>query len=361
MDATIDIYKEIGEYYDFWTGENMLYGFKDLVNEMSSLEPNSNLKLRINSYGGSVLDGLSIYNSIKGHKGSTTAEIVGYAMSISSVIPLACDTVKMASNAWYVIHEARVNDLPGEFESQDLKDLGDVIEQHNQNIAEIYASKMGVSKKDARAMMVGETWLTAKEAKAKGLIDEVIKGVDVMAKVDISDFKNIPDAAIQAINNSKKNTIQMKSENTILAAFGLSEDEITNKDYSKIKNVIARLDDIKNVADRLEEIEDTQSKTVDTLEESIETKVSEVKAELTEAIQTATDLSEDSESALAMELKALKTENAELKEKIKNQDTAIAEGLTNVKTQQNQFVNSMNEKPFGQKVQEQIKLARKTN
>src|SRR5512146_1553217 len=49
--------------------------------------------IKINSEGGSVKEGLGIYNAIKDRRADISAKVTGYALSIASVFPLAASKV----------------------------------------------------------------------------------------------------------------------------------------------------------------------------------------------------------------------------------------------------------------------------
>src|SRR5690606_61441 len=74
----------------------------DFVRELNALK-NEQITIRINSVGGSVPDGLAIYNAIKRHPSKVTIAIDGMAMSIASLIAMAGES-HMASNAMLMIH-----------------------------------------------------------------------------------------------------------------------------------------------------------------------------------------------------------------------------------------------------------------
>src|SRR3990170_2607610 len=108
--AEILIYGDIGES---WYGDSVLA--KDFVQELMALDADE-ITVRINSFGGSVSDGIPIYNAIKRHKAATTVVIDGdaadealagiFVNSIVTAIPLAAsfDRTTVA---------ARVKSLPG--------------------------------------------------------------------------------------------------------------------------------------------------------------------------------------------------------------------------------------------------------
>ena len=81
--AEIFVYGDIGES---WWGETVTAA--DFVKEVSALDVDE-ITVRINSYGGSVTDGLAIYNALKRHKARVTTAIDGAAYSIASPIARA--------------------------------------------------------------------------------------------------------------------------------------------------------------------------------------------------------------------------------------------------------------------------------
>jgi ATP-dependent protease ClpP protease subunit len=96
--AEIHIYGDIGE--SWW---NETVSARDFVAEIAELDVDA-ITVRINSIGGSVPDGLAIYNAIRRHKAIVTTEIDGMAFSIASLIAMAGDKVHMAANAMLMIH-----------------------------------------------------------------------------------------------------------------------------------------------------------------------------------------------------------------------------------------------------------------
>ena len=78
---------------------------KAFLDELKALGPVAELTVRINSPGGSVFDGVAIYNALKRHDGAVTVWIDGIAASIASMIAMAGDEVVMPENAMLVLHD----------------------------------------------------------------------------------------------------------------------------------------------------------------------------------------------------------------------------------------------------------------
>ena len=189
--AEIWIYEQIGE--DFWTGGGVTA--KSFQKELAGIKA-SQIDLHINSPGGEVFDGITIYNLIKQHPANVTAHIDGLAASIASVIALAGDTVIMAENALFMIHN------PWGFamgDASEMRKTADLLDKIGGSLVTAYASKSGKSDDEISALMDAETWMTAQEAKDAGFIDEISEQMDLAAcakflpAMQKAKFKNIPE------------------------------------------------------------------------------------------------------------------------------------------------------------------------
>lgn len=142
---------------------------KEFRNALNEVPEGQKIKLRINSEGGSVQEGLGIYNAIKERSDDITACITGYALSIASVFPLAAGKVVSPKSAIWMMHEAWC-DGPGNKHDK-LRDAT-MLEAHDEALVDIYAEETGKSKKDIRDAMEKETWIRGKDAVEFGLADE---------------------------------------------------------------------------------------------------------------------------------------------------------------------------------------------
>ena len=172
--ATIQIFDQIGED---WFGGGGLSGkqFSDVLNEVG----NGPLLVEINSPGGNVWDGLSIYNQLRGRRAPVTTRVVGIAASIASIIALAGDKVEMADAALMMIHDPSGM---ASGTSEDMRKMADALDQHAEVLVGVYAKKTGRSPESIRAAMKAETWFTTPEAIAFGLVDKPIKQLAMAAK-----------------------------------------------------------------------------------------------------------------------------------------------------------------------------------
>ncbi|MFP3979162.1 ClpP-like prohead protease/major capsid protein fusion protein [Marinobacter sp. KMM 10035] len=173
----IFIYGDIGDSWDDESTEAATF-----VKELAALKTDA-ITLRINSPGGSVTDGLAIYNALKRHPATVTTEIDGLAASISSLIAMAGDTVNMASNALFMVH-APWGGAYGN--STDLRDMADVMDKFASAMAAGYADGTGKDATEFMAMMADgkDHWFTAAEAEAAGYVNQVTEALPIAASIE---------------------------------------------------------------------------------------------------------------------------------------------------------------------------------
>lgn len=140
------------------------------------------INLSINSPGGSVFDGLAIYNSLRGIGKPVNVTILGIAASMASVVAMAGTTISMPSNAMVMVHNA-ISGMYGD--AEDLRDQADVLDKIDNSIVGIYVARTGKSEEDVRALMANDTFMSAAEALDAGFITAMTDEVKVTASFDI--------------------------------------------------------------------------------------------------------------------------------------------------------------------------------
>jgi ATP-dependent Clp endopeptidase proteolytic subunit ClpP len=190
--ADVYLYDVIG---DSWTGNDAATVVKDIVAIKAA-----RINLHINSPGGSVFDGVAIYNTLKNHSAKVTTHIDGLAASIASIIALAGDEIIIAQNAMMMIHNPWTMAWG---ESKDLRKQADVLDQVKETLLNTYVAKTGKDRDTVSADMDAELWLTADEAKEYGLADTIGGAMKAAAQVrpevaQAFGFRNPPAALVAA-------------------------------------------------------------------------------------------------------------------------------------------------------------------
>lgn len=192
---------------------------QEFINKLDSVE-SKKIIVKVNSMGGEVFAGFSIYNSLRGHKADIEVIVEGMAGSVASVIAMAGDTIKMSKTAAIMIHNPWTSGARGE--SKDLRSRADALDKMKEMALEAYLTKAKISKEEISKMMDETVYLTADEALEKGFITEIIDygaGVVIedgeilntgIEKFQMSAFKDFPKEKF--LNIKTKEEKQKKQE-----------------------------------------------------------------------------------------------------------------------------------------------------
>lgn len=199
-EAEIFIYGSIGD--NPW--DDSAISEKDIASELRKMPKSiKNISLRVNSGGGSVFSGTTIYELLKAHPAKVTAYVEGLAASIASVIIMAADEIVMGEGAMLMLHRPLVGVYGNAGELEKMIDVLDKIESQMTNI---YAKRMSVSRSEISKILAEETWFTAEEAIDIGLADRTFDSGEAVY------------VAASMIENCKwmKNKPKMKSRDSLV-------------------------------------------------------------------------------------------------------------------------------------------------
>lgn len=169
------VYGDIGD--SMWAE----VGASDFARQLQEVQT-PKLRVRINSIGGNVFAGLSIYNNLRAwatRGGDVEVRIDGLAASIASVVAMAGKTIVMPANAMMMVHRPWVA-MSGN--SDDLRKTAETLDKLIDNFAAIYSARTGQSDQMVRDLMNNETWLDAQSAKGLGFAD-IVEPEDIEASL----------------------------------------------------------------------------------------------------------------------------------------------------------------------------------
>jgi len=226
---------------------------KDFLAEVKRYK-GQHIHLRINSVGGSVIEGAAIYNSLRRHKGGLTVHVDGLAASMASVIAMAGEEVYIADNAMLMIHNPWSMTMG---DANDLRKEADILDKLKNTLVNAYARKTGMETEDIAAMMDEETWLNSTQAVAMGFADEIEDGIEAAASVTPASAR----ARFDNFSNSMRKTKTIKAEEAAAevvapveapvideVAVDISEEVMTAELQAKVDALQADLD-AKNAAE----------------------------------------------------------------------------------------------------------------
>ena len=207
--TVIEIYDEIGNY-----GVTA----KDFLNKLNGVAT-PKILIKLHSPGGSVLDGLAIYNALRAHTSEVYVSVIGYAASMASIIALAADSPQhlfMSENAYLMFHrptmagmntdelKAYLDEAQTWFKSYVPQVESDIalMRSMEEMFIRMYSSFSNWDEQTAKQKMYATTWLTAQDAVEAGFVDagnvtEPVKlaanaTADLITRFGFYGYNNIP-------------------------------------------------------------------------------------------------------------------------------------------------------------------------
>ena len=140
---------------------------------LESEDPNKDIQLYINSPGGSVSAGLAIYDTMHYVKCDVSTICMGMAASMGAFLLAGGAKGKRFAlpNAEVMIHQPSGG---AQGQATDIKIVADKILQTKKMLNEMLAANTGQPYEVIAADTERDNWMTAEEAKAYGLIDEIV-------------------------------------------------------------------------------------------------------------------------------------------------------------------------------------------
>lgn len=217
--------------------------FRDALKSLGDVK---NINLHINSPGGSVFEGIAIYNMLKQNSAHINVYVDGLAASIASVIAMSGDAIFMPSNSMMMIHNPWTMAVGN---ANELRKQADDLDQITKSSVQTYLAKAGdkLDEDTLKQLMNDETWLTAQEAVDYGLADEVMEPNKAAASINKSfaqRYKHVPEQLIKdEAKQQKKPTLSKETlaqirENAEDIASALSSS--LNEQKEEIKNGFIR-------------------------------------------------------------------------------------------------------------------------
>lgn len=192
------------DWIDSWFGTGQdatdAYSLKDALSAVDT----PNLTVRINSYGGSVSEGLAIYSLLSEFKGHLKTIVDGFACSAASVIFMAGQERVVPENGLLMIHNAWTE---AKGDSNAMKKVAEDLEKITQPSLDIYTSKTNLSEEEIKEKMDRQEWITSKEAYEWGFSTTQIRKDNTMQSLEADYVYNLV-----MKNKELQNTIEEKAK-----------------------------------------------------------------------------------------------------------------------------------------------------
>jgi ATP-dependent Clp protease, protease subunit len=186
-DLVLEMYDVIGA--DFF-GEGITA--QSVSDALANAGVFNSVTCRINSPGGDLFEGVSIYNVLKSSGKPVNVIVDGMAASAASLIAMAGDKVTMGTGTLMMIHRAMA--MTAGF-ADDMRKMAETLDKVSDSAADLYVAKTGLKKDEILSMMAEETWLSAQDCVDKGFANAVSQDeAKISNAFDLSVFKNTPEA-----------------------------------------------------------------------------------------------------------------------------------------------------------------------
>lgn len=181
--------------------------------------------VNINSPGGLMFEGITIYNLLKNHRGAVKVNILGIAASAASVIAMAGDEIVMNPGAQMMIHNPMAC-VCGDY--RDMEHGVSTLKGFRDSAIEVYENRTALGAARIRKLMDDETFMTAKQAVDQGFATAV---QDIPTREEKRDGKKV---------SGKAKAVKALDVSLALAGFSRKERAVI---FKQIGTVTSETDD----------------------------------------------------------------------------------------------------------------------
>lgn len=235
--------------------------------ELAELGDVPEIVVRINSGGGDVFAANAIFTRLKDHSAKITVKVDGWAASAATIIAMAGDTIKIARNGVFMIHDPSMT-VWDSYTAEEFDKLAAELRVIKNSIVNTYAMKTGKESEDISKMMSEERWWTGDEAVNEGFCDELLfetvntvienqeKIVVNSVPIDMSKYKTSPNIQNLVIGSQKdsftnkpkkeEKTVEPKNITTIEALKNTYPDLVATIENNAKAEERQRIKDIKD-------------------------------------------------------------------------------------------------------------------
>lgn len=255
---TLNIHAAIGE--SCWKSddreEGMVKDVEDLQKILNQNKNASRIDIYINSPGGSVSEGIAIYNILKRTRSYKRVFIDGFACSIASVIAMAGNSISMPKSSMQMIHNAWTLTAGN---ASELRKAADDLDKINEVVVNAYMSKFKGTEEELRALLDNESYLTAEECLEYGLCTKIVEdnentqedvnsGIEATTNLfenKLNKLVSIKNAIKELDAETVKPETVKETKNVETVKDGETVKETKNANVAKVNEIKAKVDEVK--------------------------------------------------------------------------------------------------------------------
>ena len=323
--------------YDWWAGRQGTTA--DMVRNFLAKKEGEEVNIAVSSPGGSVADGLEIYQAIKDH-GKCNIYIIGMTASAATFLCMGAKSVYMVEGSLILIHNSST--IVSEWCAVNKGQLDQIIAKYQKEradldtidkvIASLYANRCGKKVEDCLAKMDKAAWLTAQDALEFGIIDDICKDDSCKKKRcnysnDIFKSYGLPPFPQDQVTDEMGNPSASLIEKTVAAVKAIFNKQSNHQNSDTMVNIFNHIMGVLTVTDGLptndkDEVVLTQAQT-----KLIDDKLAELNKQI-EDLNSGKQSDASKIEQLQNELNETKTKLEESEEKVKNLQAAPGAGTS---------------------------------
>ena len=323
--------------YDWWAGRQGTTA--DMVRNFLAKKEGEEVNIAVSSPGGSVAEGLEIYQAIKDH-GKCNIYIIGMTASAATFLCMGAKSVSMVEGSLILIHNSST--IVSEWCAVNKGQLDQIIAKYQKEradldtidkvIASLYANRCGKKVEDCLAKMDKAAWLTAQDALEFGIIDDICKDDSCKKKRcnysnDIFKSYGLPPFPQDQVTDEMGNPSASLIEKTVAAVKAIFNKQSNHQNSDTMVNIFNHIMGVLTVTDGLptndkDEVVLTQAQT-----KLIDDKLAELNKQI-EDLNSGKQSDASKIEQLQNELNETKTKLEESEEKVKNLQAAPGAGTS---------------------------------
>lgn len=202
----IDIYKDIaseqsGFFLSMFGMNPQVFSVDTVKNLLSENEKETDYKFNINCNGGSVDEGLTIYDILRTSGKNITMNIDGvcHSMAVTLLLSAPLENRTANPNTRALVHQVR-GIIPDYATADDMKAYAAEIEADQNKILDIYAERTGTDRDILESIMKEERVLSANELIEYGFISKINKYNTNLKQTNMTKLKENLKKAVETIN-----------------------------------------------------------------------------------------------------------------------------------------------------------------
>lgn len=169
------LYDDISEYgkwnWNTWSYDQSETSAKYFAEKLAEIPDGQQIELHLNSNGGSVKEGVAIYNLLKQKANQKTGIVDGVAHSVAFLILQACDKRIMCLGTTALVHNMWMGCYGN---ASQLRKYADDLDSMMESNRQVFLERAAIDEETLIELMEKETYLTPDKALEYGLIDEIM-------------------------------------------------------------------------------------------------------------------------------------------------------------------------------------------